>query len=67
MPGTSSFSRNACVSASCFSPMLVSQRLSQIERISSQYSSKGGIEDRVTLILSILLRSSIARRRVYGS
>ena len=45
-------------SCRCLQPILVSQWLSQSSRISSQYSSKGGMDERVTLIMLSLLYSS---------
>ena len=50
---TPRYSRSAFASSACFGPMLVSQWLSQIGRISSMYSSKSGMEERVTRICFI--------------
>ena len=50
---TPRYFRSASASAACFGPILVSQWLSQIGRISSMYSSKSGMEERVTRICFI--------------
>ena len=64
--GTPRYSFSSASSRWCFSPILVSQWLSQMLRISLQYSSNSGMDERVTLIISDISYSNLPRMRPQG-